>query len=111
GRRSAGRLQERSARADSGKPGSRGSAEGGEEVRTVVLLILISALSVPASASAADGGANNAANGAAKRDPAASSPGAKRGKSLEFDDNVVEGMNKNPLDSLQNVGREDGKTH
>jgi hypothetical protein len=38
-------------------------------------------------------------------------PPKKRGKNLEFDDNVVEGMNKNPLDSLQNVGREDGKTH
>ena len=51
------------------------------------------------------------------RAPAAAAPAQaggvvkKRSKSLEFDDNVVEGMNKNPLDSLQNVGREDGKTH
>lgn len=52
-----------------------------------------------------------------KRVPASANPavsagtGAKRKSSLEFDDNVVEGMNKNPLDSLQNVGREDGKSH
>jgi len=50
-----------------------------------------------------------------KRAPAAANgqaaAGNKRKSSLEFDDNVVEGMNKNPLDSLQNVGREDGKSH
>jgi len=48
------------------------------------------------------------------RAPAHNTPpqaGKKRAKSLEFDDNVVEGMNKNPLDSLQNIGREDGKSH
>jgi hypothetical protein len=44
-------------------------------------------------------------------EPAQNPPAAKRGKSLSFDDNVVEGMNKNPLDSLQNIGREDGKSH
>jgi hypothetical protein len=43
--------------------------------------------------------------------PSTQGVGKKRSGKLEFDDNVVEGMNKNPLDSLQNVGREDGKTH
>ena len=74
-------------------------------MRSILFLILIFALALPAYAG--DSGSNNGA----KRDPAANTPGGKRGKSLEFDDNVVEGMNKNPLDSLQNVGREDGKTH
>jgi hypothetical protein len=61
--------------------------------------------------------ATDAQAGDTKRAPAAANAqaaatgGAKRKSSLEFDDNVVEGMNKNPLDSLQNVGREDGKSH
>ncbi len=43
--------------------------------------------------------------------PTNGAPVKKRSNSLSFEDNVVEGMNKNPLDSLQQVGREDGKNH
>jgi hypothetical protein len=32
-----------------------------------------------------------------------------RGKSLDFEDNVVEGMNRNPLDSLENISKKDGR--
>jgi hypothetical protein len=34
-----------------------------------------------------------------------------RGKSLDFDDEMVEGMNRNPLDSLTRVGRRDQRDH
>jgi hypothetical protein len=69
-----------------------------------LILVLSEAVSVPSEA-----GDKRAPAAASPPQPA--TPGKKRGKSLEFDDNVVEGMNKNPLDSLQNVGREDGKSH
>lgn len=68
-------------------------------------LLLCAALMLPLSASI--GAAPAFADGPAP----ASAPVKKRSGKLEFDDNVVEGMNKNPLDSLQNVGREDGKSH
>jgi len=32
-----------------------------------------------------------------------------RSKSLDFDNDVIEGMNKNPLDSLTRLGRKDDK--
>ncbi len=32
-----------------------------------------------------------------------------RSKQIDFEDNVVEGMNKNPLDFLENVAKKDGK--
>ena len=70
----------------------------------VIIFILSAALAAPAYA-------GNDAKRAPANANANAGNGAKRKSSLEFDDNVVEGMNKNPLDSLQNVGREDGKSH
>jgi hypothetical protein len=51
---------------------------------------------------------------AGDRRPAAVGPdgGVARGdrsKSLDFDNDVIEGMNKNPLDSLTRVGNQDDK--
>jgi hypothetical protein len=47
--------------------------------------------------------------------PAAADKSAKptRGKSISFEDSVVEGMNKNPLDSLEHTIATDknGRTH
>lgn len=34
---------------------------------------------------------------------------SNRSKQIDFEDNVVEGMNKNPLDFLENVAKKDGK--
>ena len=34
---------------------------------------------------------------------------SQRSKQLDFEDNVVEGMNKNPLDFLEHVAKKDGK--
>jgi hypothetical protein len=69
----------------------------------LITMLVISALILPA--------ATRAFAGEAARTPANADAVKKRAKSLEFEDNVVEGMNKNPLDSLQQVGREDGKSH
>lgn len=33
--------------------------------------------------------------------------GQRRSKSLEFDNSVVEGLNTNPLDSLETIGKKD----
>ncbi len=50
---------------------------------------------------------------AGDRKPAdAGDPGSlvnNRSKSLDFDNDVIEGMNKNPLDSLTRVGKNDDK--
>ncbi len=35
----------------------------------------------------------------------------KRAKVIDFDDDVVEGMNKRPLDSLSEISERDGKKH
>ena len=42
--------------------------------------------------------------------PAKPAPSAnsQRTKSIKFEDDLVEGMNKNPLDSLERLGRRDG---
>lgn len=50
----------------------------------------------------------------ADRAPASSSTEAgsllsNRSKSLDFDNDVIEGMNKNPLDSLTRLGNKDDK--
>ena len=37
-------------------------------------------------------------------------PGAQRKKALDFEDDLIEGMNKNPLDSLEHVARKDDKS-
>jgi hypothetical protein len=73
-------------------------------MRTLIVAVLALALASPALA-----GEGSRAPGAAA--PANGAPVKKRSNSLSFEDNVVEGMNKNPLDSLQQVGREDGKNH
>jgi hypothetical protein len=36
-------------------------------------------------------------------------PKGEKSKSIDFDSEVVEGMNKNPLDSLTRVGKKDDK--
>jgi len=37
----------------------------------------------------------------------AGTPGTGRTKTMSFDENVVEGLNKNPMDSLSHVGAQD----
>ena len=76
----------------------------------LLFLSLIFAISASLALSA-EAGDDKRVPAGANAAAAAAGVGAKRKSSLEFDDNVVEGMNKNPLDSLQNVGREDGKSH
>lgn len=34
-------------------------------------------------------------------------PASERSKNIKFEDDVVEGMNKNPMDSAENLGRHD----
>lgn len=69
------------------------------KMRKLVLIILLSALAATAWAG--------------NRKPAnADDPGSlvnNRSKSLDFDSDVIEGMNKNPLDSLTRLGRKDDK--
>jgi hypothetical protein len=51
------------------------------------------------------------AQGQALRQPASSDglPAvADRSTSIDFEDDIIEGMNKNPFDSLTRVGRQDG---
>ncbi len=42
--------------------------------------------------------------------PAENTPGVQRKKALDFEDDLIEGMNKNPLDSLEHVARKDDKS-
>jgi len=44
---------------------------------------------------------------APKSAPPTPKPLENRSKSLSFDDSLVEGMNRNPLDSIESVGKED----
>jgi hypothetical protein len=76
-------------------------------MRILLFSFLIAAfLALPARADEKKGRAP-----AAAAQGGAGAPAKRRSNSLSFEDNVVEGMNKNPLDSLQQVGREDGKNH
>jgi hypothetical protein len=60
-----------------------------------LIAIVLSALGAAISVWAADG--------------ASRSPASERSKSIDFDNDVIEGMNKNPLDSLTRVGASDDK--
>jgi hypothetical protein len=74
-----------------------------------ILMVSLIALSLVSAPAFAEGTGRGRAPGSTA--PANQPPVKKRSNSLSFEDNVVEGMNKNPLDSLQQVGREDGKNH
>lgn len=56
-----------------------------------------------------------AADPAPARAPAANKkndgPASTRSKSIKFEDDVVEGMNRNPLDSAESLGRRDNGNH
>ena len=48
----------------------------------------------------------------AARKPAQSlPPGVERATAIDFEDDIIEGMNKNPFDSLTRVGKQDGGAH
>lgn len=48
--------------------------------------------------------------GAENKNTAPTTPNPQRKKALDFEDDLIEGMNKNPLDSLEHVARKDDKS-
>ena len=74
-------------------------------VKSVTLLLLIFCLASLAEDNRAPGSFT------ASQMSAPDGLSSGRGKALSFDDEVVEGINKNPLDSLEDVAKRDGKSH